>query len=247
MSLQALLTTLVLPPFGLLLVILAAGAAAWRGWRAGGAVAVVAALALLVLGTPYAAGMLVASLEHGARPGAASQPGAPPPRAIIVLAAEAAFSNNQPDVGPLTLERLRAGAVLRRRTGLPLLVTGGPLAAGDPPIATLMARSLIADFGQPTQWVEPRAGDTRENAAFSAAMLRAEGIQSAYLVTHGWHMPRAREAFARLGFTVVPVPVRLDPVPEGHVDEWIPRADYLAMSWFAMREWLGRLVYALRD
>src|SRR5688572_6572575 len=43
MSLQALLTTLALPPLALAFACLAGGVLAWRGWRAGGLVAALAA------------------------------------------------------------------------------------------------------------------------------------------------------------------------------------------------------------
>jgi uncharacterized SAM-binding protein YcdF (DUF218 family) len=167
--------------------------------------------------------------------------------AIVVLGAEMVHGREGGDIGPLTLERLRAGAALHRRTGLPLLVTGGPLSPGSAPIAVLMARSLTTDFGAAPRWVEPRARDTRENAAFSAALLRGEGIGAAYLVTHAWHLPRAQAAFARQGLATAAAPVRLDRVPDGRLSEWLPRADHLGESWFFLREWAGRLVYALRD
>jgi uncharacterized SAM-binding protein YcdF (DUF218 family) len=169
------------------------------------------------------------------------------PGAIIILAGEAAYTRGTPEVGPLTLERLRAGAALHRRTGLPLLVSGGPLRGGDPPIAALMAASLVADFGVAVGWVEDRSSDTRDNAVFSAAMMRREGIHAAWLVTHAWHMPRAQEAFGRADFTTLAAPVRLDRVPDGRLQDWLPRPDRLAQSWYALREWAGRIVYLIRD
>ena len=241
MTVQAILTALVLPPLSLVLLGLAAVALAGRGWRPGLFLAGLAGLLLLLLATPLAAGMLLASLRPGAADASLT------PGAIIVLGAEAARTPAGADVGPLTLERLRAGAVLHRSTGLPILVTAGPNAPGDEPLATLMARSLSADFGAPVRWVEPGARDTRDNATLSAAMLRRNGIDTAYLVTHAWHMPRSVAAFARAGFATVPAPVRQERWPDGRASDWLPRPDHLAESWFALREWAGRIVYALRD
>jgi uncharacterized SAM-binding protein YcdF (DUF218 family) len=169
------------------------------------------------------------------------------PGAIIILGAEVTHGLGGPSAGPLTLERLRAGAALHRATGLPLLVTGGVLAPGDPPIAVLMARSLAVDFSAPVRWIEPRAADTHENARFSTAMLAAEGIHAAHLVSQSWHLPRALEAFAREGFAALPAPVRRSLPPGLGAGQWLPRADNLAESWFALREWAGRIVYAIRD
>jgi len=77
-------------------------------------------------------------------------------------------------------------------------------------------------------------------------MLRAEGISGAYVVTHGWHMPRALDAFARHRLETVAAPVRLAQVAGGRVAHFLPRADHLADSWWAIREWVARAFYAVR-
>lgn len=248
LAIQQVLTALLLPPLLLVLACLLFGLLAWRGWRPGGLWAALAVAGVALLATPSASGRLMASLER-------EVPAAVPlqatdgtsPGAIVILGAEMASGAGRPDIGPMTLERLRAGAALQRRTGLPVLVTGGSLSAGAPPIATLMAHSLREDFGIPVQWVESQAPDTRGNAVLSSAMLHQAGIGTAYVVTHAWHLPRALAAFERAGLMPVAAPVR----PARHDDlQWsdlLPRPDHLAESWFALREWAGRLVYAIRD
>jgi uncharacterized SAM-binding protein YcdF (DUF218 family) len=240
MSLQGFLTAVLLPP---LLLVLLALLATWAG-RSGRVLAAAALLLLLFLATPLGAGLLRAPLE-----GAGVAPPFPPgaPAAIIVLGGDAARTRDGIAVGALTLERLRAAAALHRRTGLPLLVTAGPLSPGDIPLAQLMAATLTEEFGVPVRWIEARAADTRDNAVLSAAMLSADSISDAYVLTHAWHLARSREAFARAGFPVHPAPVRLSAPPDGRAGEWVPRADHLGDSWYALREWAGRLVYAVRD
>jgi uncharacterized SAM-binding protein YcdF (DUF218 family) len=248
MALQGIATTLLLPPLLLVLLSLAGAVvllvSGRRRPRRGVALLVLAAaLGQLLLATPYVSAALRVSLQRtlpAATPGTA-------PGAIVILSAEVARSEDGVDIGPLTLERVRTGAELARRTGLPVLVTGGYIGVGEPPLAALMADALQRDFGLGVRWVEPRAADTAGNARFSAEMLRADGIAAAYVVTHAWHLPRALEAFSRTGLAAVPAPVRLDRAPEGVASDWIPRADHLAQSWFAIREWLGILVYRLRD
>ena len=244
MSLQSILTALALPPLALVILVLAAGMAGWRRHRLGAALVCACAVLLLLLSTPWAEAWLIRSLEREAN---GEPPSMPAPMAIIILGAETARGMSGPEVGPLTLERLRRGAALHRHTGLPLLVTGGPLSPGAPPVAALMVHSLENDFRVPVRWVEREAPDTRGNARGSAALLREAGVTAAYLVTHGWHMARAREAFARLGYPVRPAPVRISPPPGTGLATWLPRPDHLAGSWFAIREWAGRAVYALRD
>ncbi len=240
MTTAALFGALALPPLLLVLMGLGGVAAAWRGWRPGLLVAAIAGTGQLVLATPVAAGLLLASLHLPPAPDVV-------PGAIVVLGADAARAAGRTEVGPLTLERLRAGAALHRRTGLPLLVTAGPNAPGEEPLGYAMARSLAEDFGTPARWTEAAARDTRDNAVLGTARLRQDGITAAHLVTHAWHMPRAAAAFARAGLPVVPAPLRPDRLPGGGAGDWLPRADHLAGSWFALREWAGRLVYALRD
>ena len=124
---------------------------------------------------------------------------------------------------------------------------GGSLAEGAPPIAEMMAISLKVDFAIGVRWIEPHARDTRDNAVLSAAMLRAASIGSAYVVSHGWHLPRAEAAFGRIGFAVTPAPVRNARQPEGVAADFLPRPDHLAQSWLALREAAGIVVYQLRD
>ncbi len=243
MSLQALFTALALPPLLLVLAGVLAGLLAWRGRRWAGLLAALACLCVLALATPFAAGWLRAGLEARIPPA----PGGPAPGAIVILSAEAVATLEGPQVGALTLERLRAGAALHRATGLPVLVTGGVLGRGQPPIARLMAETLAQDFGVSATWVEERAADTAGNARHSAAMLRAAGVQAAHVVTHAWHLPRAMEAFAREGFPAHPAPLRRQAPPSGRLSDFVPRADQLGTSWYMLREWAGRAVYAWRD
>lgn len=242
MSLQAVLTAQVLPPLLFAWLALVGGLLAWPRRRLAGALALVGGLGLLALATPFAAGRLRASLEAAAAPDHG-----PAPSAIVILGADAVRTMTGMEVGPLTLERLRAGAALHRATGLPVLVTGGPVGPAHDPLARLMAASLAADFGIATRWLEPQAGDTRDNANLAAAILRADGVAAAHLVTHGWHMPRARAAFARAGLPVRAAPLRHHAPPAGAWQDFVPRADHLAVSWWMLREAAGRLVYRLRD
>lgn len=239
MSLQALAATLLLPPIGLLL-----GAFAlllWRG-RLARRLAALLLLAALAVSTPYVAGMLRLSLER-LLPVAAGEAGA-----IVVLSGDIAHARDGPSVGPLTLERMRAGAELHRRTGLPLLVTGGVLShRTGVSVAELMRAVYSKEFGIAVRWVEPESRDTRDNAELSASLLRKAGISEVYVVTHGWHLPRALEAFKRAGLVPVPAPVRLGPAPDASFADWVPSPRAALDSWYFLREWAGILVYRLRD
>jgi uncharacterized SAM-binding protein YcdF (DUF218 family) len=188
---RGLLETLALPPTGLVALItigLLLGGT-WR--RFGRRLTWVSLIGLILFGMPAVSYGLLVALETDLP---LTPPADHPPQAIIVLGAEV-IRAHQEDLGIrpglLTLDRLRTAAALHRKTGLPILVTGGSTQPHTPAVALVMAQSLKDDFQTPARWVEPKSVDTWENARFSADILRAEGINSVYVVTHPWHMRRA--------------------------------------------------------
>lgn len=247
-SFQAIATTLFLPPLLLVLACLACGVVVLRRHRVVGTLLIAGSSLIVLLSTSWVAGQLRGALQAGLAVPADIAPAQAPAQAIVVLSADVTRgADNRVDLGAMTLERLRAGAVLHRRTGLPILVTGGSFGPGAPSVAALMARSLADDFGLEARWVEAWARDTRENAVLSAALLRAAEIERVLVVTHAWHMRRSLAAFARTGLTALPAPVRMEYVPDAQLRHFIPRTDHLNDSWLALREWAGILVYRLRD
>lgn len=214
----------------------------WR--RRAGTIVVVTSLALLLIfSLPITGQVLIISLEQGLP---LDPPRNDPPKAIVILGAEMEHTLGPgPDVevGPLTLQRLRAGAALQRRTHLPILVSGGKLEPDEPPIAELMADTLKSDFGVPVQWIEDRSRNTWQNAADSVAILEPLGIGSVYVVTHAWHEHRAIIAFQRAGLQVTAAPVQLDEMSVGG----LPSARGWMNTYFALHEWIGLAWYWLAD
>jgi uncharacterized SAM-binding protein YcdF (DUF218 family) len=237
---------LLLPPANLPLLAVAGLIA--RRWyrRVGELLTTVCCVLLLVLSMPFFGGTLLVALEQHLPSDAApdSKPGA-----IVILTADIdRYGGDDPGFGPgrLSLERERAGGALFRRLQLPVLVTGGVLRLGNPPIAAVMAQSLHDDFQIPVRWVEPRSRDTWENAEYSAQMLRTNDIGSVYLVTHAWHMRRALLAFHRFGINVIPAPVQLDRYPGLSLFDLLPQVYGWQITYYAVHEWLGFADYALR-
>lgn len=150
-----------------------------------------------------------------------------------------------PTAGGSTLERVRYAADLHRRTGLPLLVTGGSPGPGILPVAELMVRSLENDFGIGVRFVESRSRNTSENAACSAVLLAEAGITRIVLVTHAHHMSRAVDAFESRGLEVIPAPIKGSPVRPG-IRAFLPRASALHTSASVLHEWVGLLWYRVR-
>jgi uncharacterized SAM-binding protein YcdF (DUF218 family) len=219
----------------------------WSRPRAARTVALLAGIALLVLALPATAMALIASLERDLP---LSPSAGEPPGAIVVLGGDEtriSGSGTPMAIGPISLLRARAAAERARTLGLPILVTGGDAWRRGVPVATLMARALADDFGTPAHWVETTSLDTWQNARESAALLRAAGIRSAYIVTDAWHMRRALLAFYHFGIVATAAPTLLDPWPSGQASEFVPQAHAWVVSYYALHEWVGYLYYLARS
>lgn len=238
--------TLLLPPASSLWSLLL-GTALRRRWpRTGRALQVFALLSLWLASTPCCGTALLALLQD-----AAPLPGdgpLPPADAIVVLSAEADRLGPEYGgavAGAMTMQRLRYGVHLQRRTGLPLLVSGGRPGTDLPSLAALMARAATQEFGVPVRWVEERSADTRENARFSAELLRRDGVRRVLLVTSAWHMPRARACFEAEQLAVLAAPTAFRGPAFEDWTSLVPRWSGLRDTCLALHEIGGRLAYAL--
>jgi uncharacterized SAM-binding protein YcdF (DUF218 family) len=241
-----LLVTLALPPTGFV-VLIVIGLLMGGTWRRTGRRLTWASLILLILfGMPVLPQSLLVALESGLP---TTPPADHPPQAIVVLGAEVMRAKSEKlgiRVGLLTLDRLRTAAALHRRSGLPILVTGGTSQPHTAAVGLVMQESLTDDFQMPPRWVESKSADTWENARLSADILRPEGITSVYVVTHAWHMRRAVLAFQGTGLTVTAFPTSLDDPPGLDLYDLVPRVSGWQASYYAIHEWIGYAWYKLR-
>jgi len=235
-----------LPPAGLALAALLA--LLLLHGRLGRALAVLSLICLTLLSLPVVSMALLASLEAPAEQPLPGSIAKALPEAIVVLGGDVFRVSDPPGavLGSLSLERVRAGALLQRRSGLPVLVSGGVVDDLPLTIGALMATSMTEDFGVPVRWTEANSPTTWENAEYSAAILAAAGIHRVYVVTHAWHMPRALLAFRHFGMEAVAAPVRNDPRPAFRLYEFLPRTSAWVNSFFAMHEWVGLAYYSIR-
>ncbi|MCS0592472.1 YdcF family protein [Massilia norwichensis] len=246
---------LILPPANLFLLILI-GLLLWRRWPRAGRIVAGTGLALLaILSTTAGASLFVRPLERMSAPLLAPERAGA--QAIVVLAAgrlqDAPEYGGQDIPDYVALARLRYAAHLQRRTGLPILVSGGVGAkAGDAAasreiaLGEAMATALREDFGVPVRWIEGRSRDTLENAAFSTAMLRKDGVRRILLVTDAMHMPRSRMVFAHAGLEVVEAPTMFFGDQARSSGAFVPSAEGMRRSWYALYELIGLAWYRVR-
>ncbi len=244
--LKKLLTAVVLPPFNLFLLLLA-GLCLMRRWpRLGRSLTAGSLVLLMLLSLPVVGNRLLRTLEavppvsHDAAETLSALQSA---QAIVVLGGGSypgAMEYGGDTVNAYSLERLRYAARLRKISGLPLLVTGGAPFGGRPE-AESMRQVLTEEFAVPVRWTEAASRDTAENALFSARLLRQSGISRIVLVTHAWHMSRARALFESQGLTVIAAPTGFTNDSPSLLDDLLPKASALDKSSIAIHEWLGQL------
>jgi uncharacterized SAM-binding protein YcdF (DUF218 family) len=244
--LKKILAALILPPTGPLLM---ATAGLWLSRhrpRLGQFLIALGLGTLLLLSTPWIANELQRSLQD-ALP--ATLEDLSSADAIVILGGgnyHAAPEYGADTVGAVSLERLRYGARLAHQTGLPVAVTGGSPGGGIPE-AEAMREVLATDFRIASRWVETSSRDTAENAARLAPILRQAGVSRIVLVTHAWHMRRARAEFEKQGMVVVPGPTRFATESPNAGYRWLPVASALHRSQIALHEWLGILAAKTAD
>jgi uncharacterized SAM-binding protein YcdF (DUF218 family) len=173
--------------------------------------------------------------------------------AIVVLGA--GLEPSAPEYGvssltPISLERLMFGSWLSRETGVPMAFSGGSGWAQRQSAteAEVAARIAAQELGRPIKWTEDQSRDTRENAARSIPLLKKAGVTHVLLVTHGWHMPRAKRAFdelaAPMGMQVEAAPMGLGSRAEGPALDWLPSTLGTSRNRYVLREWFGRMAGA---
>jgi uncharacterized SAM-binding protein YcdF (DUF218 family) len=231
--LKSLARDLILPPAAPLIVAVLGLLLVRSRRKLGGALVVIGVGSLWLCATPVVADVLTRFAE-GYPPLDPSKP--VNAQAVVILGG--GNERIAPEYGGAALEgpaleRVNYGAFVARRTSLPILVSGSP---GE---AQGMTTTLARDFGISARWVENQSGDTYENTRFSARLLRAAGVHRIVLVTDSTHEWRAAHEFMAAGFDVVPAPVGGE-VPRAHgPGGFIPEADGLSRSRYALYELLG--------
>lgn len=251
MSISWLLThviaSLLLPPVSLVLLALLGWRLAKHWRKTGQAIVWLAAVMLLAMSTQAGSRWLAGPLEARSLP--LKDPRESGPQAIVILGGGRLFDapedagREQPSA--VTLMRVRHGARLHRKTGLPVLVSGGAPDGGESE-AAVMARSMSEDFGLDARWLEQLSNNTEENARQAALLLGPLHIRRILLVSDAMHLPRAALAFAAAGFEVVPAPTAFRSRRAAGIASFIPNARELENSSYAVHEWTGLLWYRIR-
>ncbi|MFW7343425.1 YdcF family protein [Pollutimonas sp. H1-120] len=246
-TLNGTISQVILLPTSILALLVLGCLLLWRCYRRSGLVLIlVSAGVLAILSMPFTALHLIHTLQVYPAVHPADMAKA---QAIVVLGG--GISHDQPEYAAdvsnnATLERLRYTAFLYNQHELPILVTGGTPSGGEAE-GWVMKRELESLFNVPVRWLEVESDNTAQNAAFSRKILQAYGVDTIALVTHAWHMPRAKQIFEKAGFNIIPAPTGFYTKGFKGIMNFIPQAEYLNLSNIAIREWIGMGWYRLRD
>lgn len=246
MTVSYALSSLVLPPTSLVVATLVGVALVRRSPRLGWALIIGSQCLLLVLSLPVVASALARTLE-------------PPPisdaelrRAQAIVIFGGGRNLGAPEwggetVSPRTLQRVRYGAYLARKTGLPVFVTGGRPDGGLATEGAMMRDTLVKEFQVPVRWVDTLADTTYENALMAARELRPAGVSRVILVTEAIHIRRSQRALEGAGLEVIAAPTSYagqDPFT------WyllVPGVGALRLNYFIFREWVSIAYYSARN
>lgn len=243
------LKTFILPPGGLVLLGLLGLMLSHR--FLGKFILVLTLAALYMFSTPFFSGQLMAGLET-IEALTERDIETTDAQAIVVLGGgrrTAAPEYSSDTLKALALQRVRYAAWLARKTGLPVIPSGGNPHSEGPAEATMARNILEKEFRVKVAATEEHSLTTRENARLTKPLLEKLGIKKVLLVTHAWHMLRALDVFEETGIEVIPAPMgfahKTSTTPETFRD-WLPDAGNLRNSSWAIHEYLGRSWYRIR-
>ena len=215
--------------------------------KLGKSLAVFSTALLWIFSTPAFNVWLSQNLLTQYKPATAQELKAQGVQAIVVLGG--GVETGQPDgiqqLQATALDRLRHGIGLSRKTGIPVMVTGGKgwgAKAGSENEAEISSRVAHEVFQFEIKWTESESRDTQENASNSKELLTKQGIRKIALITHSWHMPRSLKAFQKVGFEVVPATMGFLSNSDPNLQSFIPNGTSLSTTNAIFKELIANAV-----
>ena len=145
-------------------------------------------------------------------------------------------------------DRLLHARRLYRAGKAPWIIVSGGGGEGRVPEADLMAAVLV-ELGVPAAAIvrEAQSRNTRQNAMLTRAVTERRGFHRILLVTSAFHMKRALATFRAVGIEAIPAPTDFEvDGDEFEILQWLPEAEALYQTTYALKEYIGLLVYRLR-
>ncbi|MEZ0361542.1 MAG: YdcF family protein [Hydrogenobacter sp.] len=142
-----------------------------------------------------------------------------------------------------SMKRLLTALIIHKKTGLPIILSGG---AENFPDAEIM-KSLLLQLGVDKRDIitEVRSRDTEENALYVQKICQQKNYNRILLVTSAYHLPRAVYSFKKMGMDVIPYPTDFKRDLRYNLYSFLPKISVLNDSVKAIREYFGILALKL--
>jgi len=171
--------------------------------------------------------------------------------AVLVLSGGSSYDYRGDAVQPAVyaLERMYRGVLLAKKTGGPLILSGGNVFGFN----LRSEAEIMSDCARSMGWkgksiLEKKSRTTMENLELSSYLVSTEKIKNLVIVTNAFHMPRAMYCASRVLPNVNLYPYAsgrtTDPVFRG-IQYLIPDAGSFMSSCIGIKEWIGLAAYRL--
>ena len=135
---------------------------------------------------------------------------------------------------------------MHQKTNLPIIVSGGKPKGYLSSQADLMATVLKNNYHLTSSLKEDKSRNTADESHFLSSLLKHNHLNTIYLVTNAWHMPRSVFIFQCAGIKVLPAPMGYYLYgPRYSVLSFFPNKDALYASVVALHEYIGLFWYHL--
>lgn len=143
-------------------------------------------------------------------------------------------------IGPSLERRVEWAAALYKRGLAPTVICSGGVGTNPPAEAVVACARLIQlEVPETALLREDQSHNTEQNAAFTAAMLRARDWHSVIVVSDGYHLYRAAQMFERTGMSVYPSPAVIESLPLSPLERVLREVREVAgVYYFWLRTWL---------
>ena len=131
---------------------------------------------------------------------------------------------------------------MRTKRGLaPTVIWSGSIGTNPPAEAVVACARLIQlDVPEAALLREDQSHNTEQNAAFTAALMRAHNWHSVIVVSDSYHLYRAAQMFERTGMLVYPSPAVIEGLPLDPVERVLREVREVAgVYYFWLRVWLN--------
>lgn len=240
-----------LPPrVNILLIIM--GVIVWLlAPRAGRVITGIGILSLWLFSTPFIAYHMIGSLQNQYAmldPESANKNQSPD--AILVLGGDGSVYDEYRHgytVSDVTLQRLKYAAYLRQKTHLPIIVSGSKTSGSQATEADIMSRYLQENDNIIVAFKDEKGQTDEGQRPYFISMFKQKHIDSIYLVTNGWNMARSQFIFECAGINVIPAPMGYEEGFGDTLDNLTPNRHALDMSAVAIREFVARYWYQMKQ